>query len=132
MSDFVWPDLKAILDEFRAAAEETGALFSGGTRNAVEAGYNRTRSTLSDTKTFDTADVAAHLFEAIAMRHPMADENKRIGLMCMVVFLDLNGANFDPPEIELYQQLVAFMTGGIDLPAFADYVRRNCVELPSR
>ena len=131
MSDYVWPDLKAVLDEFRTAAEQTGEAFSGASRNAVEAGYNRVRNTLSDAKTFDRADVAAHLFEAIAMRHPMVDENKRIGLQCMAVFLDLNGANFDPPEIELYQRLMDFMTGRIDLAAFADYVRRCCVELPS-
>ncbi|MGF1551242.1 MAG: hypothetical protein ACFBWO_01925 [Paracoccaceae bacterium] len=44
------------------------------------------------------------------MRHPLMDGNKRLALMGMVVFLDLNGVVFDAPEVALYHKLIAVLT----------------------
>jgi death-on-curing family protein len=132
MSDYIWPDIKGILDDYRVFAEARGETPAGGARNAIEAGYHRARNALNYVGTPDIADVAARLFEGIAMRHPLVDENKRIALHCMTVFLDRNEANFDPPEIELYQHLMEFMRQNSDMDALAAYIRQHCVELPQR
>lgn len=45
-------------------------------------------------------DLAAAYGFAIAKDHPFVDGNKRVALMVMYVFLDINGYQLDAPEVE--------------------------------
>ncbi|WP_252721397.1 type II toxin-antitoxin system death-on-curing family toxin, partial [Acinetobacter baumannii] len=48
----------------------------------------------------DLAELAAAYAFGIARNHPFIDGNKRAALLALVVFLDLNGIEFDVPEAE--------------------------------
>lgn len=43
---------------------------------------------------------AAALWESLAQNHPFVDGNKRAGFACMVTFLRINGARFEPAQTE--------------------------------
>jgi death-on-curing protein len=55
----------------------------------------------------DLADLAATYAFSLVSSHPYRDGNKRIGFLAMVVFLGLNGFEFDAPEREVVTMMVA-------------------------
>ncbi|MFA6448553.1 MAG: type II toxin-antitoxin system death-on-curing family toxin [bacterium] len=48
---------------------------------------------------------AAYAFH-IAENQPFVDGNKRAGLLCAIVFLDINGISLDYPDDRLFQAMI--------------------------
>lgn len=66
---------------------------------------------------------AAYLFHLV-MNHPFIDGNKRVGVVVALVFLDINGYEFNAPEDELAETTVAVATGKLDKADLALFIRR--------
>lgn len=66
---------------------------------------------------------AAYLFHIIK-NHPFVDGNKRVGVVAALVFLSLNGYEFDAPEDELAETAIAVATGKLDKADLTVFIRR--------
>lgn len=70
------------------------------------------------------AMAAAYLFH-IVRNHPFVDGNKRVGAVAAIVFLVLNGVNFDADE-ETFEAIVrAVAEGKADKPEVTEFFRRQ-------
>jgi death-on-curing protein len=66
---------------------------------------------------------AAYLFH-IVRNHPFIDGNKRTGAVSALVFLLLNGFNFNAPENELVKTVLAVATGKMTKAELALFFRK--------
>lgn len=62
---------------------------------------------------------------AVIRNHPFVDGNKRVGFVLLALFLDVNGFDFEAPDIESVETTVALAAGTISDDAFVDWVRRH-------
>ncbi len=66
---------------------------------------------------------AAYLFH-IVKNHPFNDGNKRTGAVTALVFLTLNGLDFDAPEDDFAEMVLAVARGELDKADVATFIRR--------
>ena len=60
------------------------------------------------------AMAAAYAFH-LCQNHPFIDGNKRVALASSLVFLDLNGYDFDCDEEILYNEIINIIHGGLNV-----------------
>lgn len=70
---------------------------------------------------------AAYIFH-IVQNHPFVDGNKRTGAVAALVFLILNGYNFEAPEDEFAKTILDVASGKFSKPEIALFVRRWTVK----
>ena len=70
---------------------------------------------------------AAYLFH-IAENHPFIDGNKRTGAMTSVVFLDINGIDFNSSDEDFTQMVLAVASGKMQKGEVAAFFRNHCSE----
>ena len=56
---------------------------------------------------------------------PFADGNKRTALVCMELFLALNGYQLETTDVDCVQTMLALAAGELDEPGLAAWLRRN-------
>jgi death-on-curing protein len=66
---------------------------------------------------------AAYLFHLVK-NHPFVDGNKRVGAVAAFVFLALNGFDFDAPENDFAEMVLAVARGELDKADVAVFIRR--------
>ena len=66
---------------------------------------------------------AAYLFH-LTRNHPFLDGNKRVGAVASLIFLALNGYEFDAPEDDFADMVMAVARGEIDKAEVAVFIRR--------
>lgn len=71
----------------------------------------------------DTYEMAAAYAFHVCRNHPLIDGNKRTGLACALVFLELNGIHVEDPEGLLYQAMMDTATGSLDKLGLAQVLR---------
>lgn len=80
----------------------------------------------------DLADFAAAYLVGFTRTQGFNDGNKRTGLACALVFLDLNGRALHVPGKELYALVMQVATGRADDSVVAPYLRdRARLEVPA-
>jgi death-on-curing protein len=67
---------------------------------------------------------AAYLFHLVK-NHPFVDGNKRVGAVTALIFLYLNGFDFDASEDDLAEMVLAVARGDIDKAEVAVFIRRH-------
>jgi death-on-curing protein len=67
---------------------------------------------------------AAYLFH-IVQNHPFIDGNKRTGTVAAIVFLSLNGIEFEADEIHLEKLVIDVSKGKAGKNIVADFLRKN-------
>ena len=67
---------------------------------------------------------AAYLFH-IVRNHPFVDGNKRTGAVAAIVFLDLNGKEFDAPEKDLEMLVLQVARGATDKARVVEFIRQH-------
>ena len=67
---------------------------------------------------------AAYLFHLVK-NHPFIDGNKRVGAVTALIFLYLNGFDFDAPEDDFAEMVLAVARGDIDKADVAVFIRRH-------
>lgn len=68
---------------------------------------------------------AAYLFHT-TQNHPFIDGNKRTGVVAAIVFLFLNGVEFNADETELERIVLGVAEGKVGKDAVAEFFRHNC------
>jgi death-on-curing protein len=66
---------------------------------------------------------AAYLFHLVK-NHPFLDGNKRVGAVAALIFLSLNGYDFDAPEDDFADMVLAVARGELDKAEVAVFIRR--------
>jgi death-on-curing protein len=67
---------------------------------------------------------AAYLFHLVK-NHPFVDGNKRVGTVATIVFLTLNGYDFDAPESDLVDLVYGVARGDTDKSEVTVFIRRH-------
>ena len=70
----------------------------------------------------DLAVLSAAYAYGIARNHPFVDGNKRAAFLSIVVFLDLNGIEFDARNEDVVQTILALAAGNLDEDALAAWI----------
>ncbi len=91
--------------------------------HALEAAIARPRHRWAYEPDVSLADLAASLGFGIVRGHPYIDGNKRVGLVAMVAFLDLNGATLMATDADVVEAILGLAAGRMteeDLAAWID------------
>lgn len=67
----------------------------------------------------DLYEMASAYAYHICQNHPFIDGNKRAGLACALIFLDLNGIHLADPKGKLEDALLKMAAGSLSKPGFA-------------
>lgn len=91
----------------------------------LDSALHRARQRWSLDPEADIAALAAAYGFGISRNHPFLDGNKRVAFVVMLVFLALNGWDFEAPEAEVVTAMLALAEGKSREEDFAAWVRRN-------
>ena len=124
MSEPEWLDIDIVLD---IHAEQL-ALFGGGDglrdRGLLESALARPLNKFAYGE-IDLAALAAAYAFGIARNHPFVDGNKRAAFASIIVFLGLNGIDFDVPPEEATVVILELASGQIEEDGVARWIRDN-------
>ncbi|MFL5084571.1 MAG: type II toxin-antitoxin system death-on-curing family toxin [Xanthobacteraceae bacterium] len=124
MSELRWLDATIVLD---VHAEQL-ALFGGadGVRDLglLESALARPLNKFSYGET-DLAVLAAAYAFGLARNHPFVDGNKRSAFAAVIVFLGLNGIDFDVPPEQATAMFLALAAGEVSEESLARWIRDN-------
>ncbi len=122
MSEPEWLDLEIVLD---IHAEQL-ALFGGGDGlrdgGLLESALARPQNKYAYGEDSLAALAAAYAF-GIARNHPFIDGNKRTAFGSLVVFLGLNGIDFDVPQESATAMILALAGGEISEEGLTHWIR---------
>lgn len=120
--------LNEVLDLYCRVMELSGGMTGLRDPNALESALAQPRMTFGGQDLYPTVvEKAAALGFSLIRNHPFVDGNKRIGHAAMETFLLLNGYEIEAPVDEQEQIILQVASGGIDLQAFTDWLRRHVV-----
>lgn len=74
----------------------------------------------------DVYEMAAVYLYHVAQNHPFADGNKRVATVAAIVFLAMNGIEFDAGENELEQLVMSVAKWEMKCDDVATFLRDNC------
>jgi death on curing protein len=124
VSEPEWLDTTIVLD---VHAEQL-ALFGGadGIRDPgmLESALGRPLNKFSYGET-DLAVLAAAYGFGIARNHPFVDGNKRAAFASIIVFLGLNGIDFDVPAEDATAMILSLAAGEVSEDSLARWIRDN-------
>lgn len=134
-----WPGEAALvwieLAETLALHERLLALHGGPAgvrdRTLLESALARPRQRAADDETAGIVELAALYTAAIIRDHPFVDGNKRTGFLLGILFLELNGHDFNADEAEAAQVVLARAAGTIDESAYAAFLAANSTPVKS-
>ncbi|QGS34403.1 type II toxin-antitoxin system death-on-curing family toxin [Corynebacterium xerosis] len=79
---------------------------------SLDSALHRPRSVIYGEEAYGgIAAKAAVLLESIVRNHPLADGNKRLGWLSVVVFCGLNGIEVEAPDDVVYDLVIAVANG---------------------
>src|SRR5215510_8501040 len=124
MSEPEWLDIDIALD---LHAEQL-ALFGGADgvrdRHLIESALGRPRHKFAYEECDLAALAAAYAF-GIANNHPFVDGNKRTAFASMIIFLGLNGIDFDVPPPEATAMIISLASGEVSEESLTRWIRDN-------
>ena len=104
---------------------EHGGLRGVRDENVLESALARPKQKWHYKERIDLPTLAAAYAFGLVTNHPYRDGNKRIGFLAMVVFLGLNGYEFDAAEPEVVAEFLSLAAGRVTEDALADWIRQN-------
>ena len=90
--------------------------------NALEAALARPRHRWSYSPGVGLPELAAAYAFGLLMDHPYADGNKRIALVVLVAFLDLNGVELSATNAEAFEVVLAVAAGEMTEAELTDWI----------
>ncbi len=72
-------------------------------------------------------DLVAVYGAGIVRNHPFIDGNKRVALMVIFVFLEMNGYRLEAPEVEAVGIMLALAAGEVDERALSGWLKQYSV-----
>lgn len=107
------------LDQVR----EHGGVAGIRDENALESALARPRQKWEYDREADLCTLAAAYGFGLCQNHPYRDGNKRVALVVMVVFLELNGFRFDATEPDVVTTMIAVAGGQLSETGLAQWLR---------
>ena len=127
MDEPVWVDRIVVdtvhLDQLR----EHGGFHGIRDESILESALARARNKWAYEAGLDLSTLAAAYGYGLATSHPYRDGNKRIAFLAMVIFLGLNGWDFDAPEDEVVSTMLAVAAGQRSESDLAEWVRKYMI-----
>ncbi len=124
MSEPIWVSVELASD---IHAEQL-ALFGGPAglrdRALLESALARAPNKHADGESDLAALAAAYAF-GVARNHPFVDGNKRAAFGCMIVFLGLNGIDFDVDPAMAAAAILALAAGEVEEEGLTRWIRDN-------
>jgi len=93
--------------------------------DALEAALARPRHRWANAPEADLADLAAAYAFGLVRGHPYVDGNKRVGLVALAAFLDLNGTELLANDRDAADMILGLAAGSITEDDLAGWVRRR-------
>jgi len=93
---------------------------------ALESAVARPRQLATYRSSVSVPKLAAAYAWGLLKNHPFLDGNKRIALAALVVFLDVNGWDWSPSEVEETAKVLGAAAGAISEEEWITWVVRNC------
>jgi death-on-curing protein len=118
--------VEEILDINRRLIEEHGGAGVGfQNRGSLEFALEEIHGSLFGKEMCPTIfDKASTLGWRIIKDHVFLDGNKRTGMVCSLIFLDINGCEFDAPSDEMVAFAVKIAEGQAKIRDFASFLRK--------
>jgi len=80
----------------------------------------------------DLIAMAAAYTAGIVKNHPFLDDNKRVGFVVGILFLEINGYTFAASEEQAAQAVISLAAGKLDEPGYAQFLKQNLVRSRQR
>ena len=99
----------------------------------LDSAVTRPASSMMGVEAYPTLDLkAAALLDSTVNNHALIDGNKRLGLIAVATFYEVNGFYFDPPLDDVYELVMAVADGSQrDVAKLAETLTRWRVPLAS-
>ncbi|GHU15287.1 death-on-curing protein [Spirochaetia bacterium] len=115
--------IEQVIEMHSALIAETGGLDGVRDMNLLDGSVNSPYHTFGGQNLYPTIQaMAAHLAFSLVKNHPFLDGNKRIGVLAMLVFLDVNGIPVHCSNEELMNLGLGLAEGRIDEAALIDWI----------
>jgi death-on-curing protein len=102
---------------------EHGGLIGVRDENALESALARPRQRWHYEPDSDLEALAAAYMFGLCSNHPFRDGNKRVSFLAAVVFLGLNGLNFEATDDEVVEATLRRAAGSMKEPELAAWIR---------
>src|SRR3990170_8768866 len=112
----------AVLGPPCGRVRELGGAHGIRDENALEAALARPRHRWSYEPQAGMPDLAAAYAYGLIKGHPYVDGNKRVALIVLVAFLDLNGVELTATDDEAVLTMVAVAAGRVTEQQLADWI----------
>ena len=122
MTEPVWLSAADVIDVHAEQLAEFGGAAGLRDQGGLESALDRPRNKFSYGTT-DLAELAAAYAFGIARNHPFVDGNKRAAFMTMGIFLELNGASFQPDTTEATVMMLDLAAGEVEEEGLARWIR---------
>ncbi|GHU88969.1 death-on-curing protein [Spirochaetia bacterium] len=115
--------IEQVIEMHSALIAETGGLDGVRDMNLLDGSVNSPYHTFGGQNLYPTIQaMAAHLAFSLVKNHPFLDGNKRIGVLAMLVFLDVNGIPVHCSNEELINLGLGLAEGSMDEAAVIDWI----------
>ena len=104
---------------------EHGGLPGIRDENVLESALARPQQKWHYADSTDLPTIAAAYAFGLVKNHPYRDGNKRIGLLAMVTFLEMNGHELEATDAEVVAEILALADGTVSEEALADWARAH-------
>jgi death on curing protein len=94
-------------------------------RGLLESALARPRQHHAYAGSPDIIEMAALYAAGVVRNHPFVDGNKRTGFVIGVLFLELNGFNFQASEADATHAVASLAAGSLDEAGYCAWLREN-------
>jgi len=109
-----------------ALIKETGGLDGIRDENLLDSAVNAPFQTFGGEYVYKTLEAkAARLGYSIVKNHPFADGNKRIGMLAMLVFLEINGIELTCSDQDIIETGLKLAAGEMDDKQLLEWILRH-------
>jgi death-on-curing protein len=115
--------IEQVIEMHSALIAETGGLDGVRDMNLLDGSVNSPYHTFGGQNLYPTVQaMAAHLAFSLIKNHPFLDGNKRIGVLAMLVFLEINGLPVTTTDEELISLGLGLAENTIDESALIEWI----------
>lgn len=109
-----------------ALIKETGGLDGIRDENLLDSAVNAPFQTFGGEYVYKTLEAkAARLGYSLVNNHPFVDGNKRIGMLAMLVFLEINGIELTCSEQDIIETGLKLAAGEMDDKQLLEWILRH-------
>lgn len=109
-----------------ALIKETGGLDGIRDENLLDSAVNAPFQTFGGEYVYKTLEAkAARLGYSIVKNHPFVDGNKRIGMLAMLVFLEINGIELTCSDQDIIETGLKLAAGEMDDKQLLEWILRH-------